>query len=160
MYRAQRRAANAAIYSGRLKVDEVTEYGKNPQDERGTLEREAKTDMMMDGLRRIVDAGFGALSLTRERAEALVDDLVKKGEVGGEEREHLIRQLVSRGQTERQALGQFVNEQVGKVMHSQPLATKQDLEAMEARLTAAIRQLQDLMAAEVPSPGSPPPEDH
>jgi len=94
---------------------------------------------VVDALRRLVDAGMGVYSLTRERAEQLVDDLSRRGELAGEDRESLVRQLVERGQSERAALEAFIADRVAWALRHQPLATRDDLAALEQRLMAQIR---------------------
>jgi|GEM_PF-3105016 len=89
-------------------------------------------------LRRAVWLGIGALSWSRERVEAAVDDLVQHGHVDMGDREGLVEGLLERGRRDQDAVRAYVNEQVARAVRALPLATKDDLRALEERLRAEM----------------------
>ena len=61
--------------------------------------------MLKKQLERTFLIGIGLLSLTREKAQAVVEDMVKQGSAAREEVKDLTDKLVERGEEERQARG-------------------------------------------------------
>ncbi len=83
--------------------------------------------------------GIGALSMTRERAQKLVDELVKKGEVRLEESKALIDKMVSRGEEERAELRKLIKEELERAKTG--LATRKDIEELSAKIDALAEKL-------------------
>ena len=75
-------------------------------------------------------AGIGLLSMTREKAQDLIDELSHEGEVQKGEVKQWVDQLSDRGEEERQALRKLVRDEMKKVLDEMGLATKEDLEKM------------------------------
>jgi polyhydroxyalkanoate synthesis regulator phasin len=87
-------------------------------------------------------AGIGVLSLTREKAKTVVDDLVKRGEVWRDEAQDWIDRLTARSEEERQALRKVVKDETEHVLSGLNLATSQDIEALGKRIEALGKQLE------------------
>ena len=85
--------------------------------------------------------GLGAISLTKEKAEGLVDELIKQGETTEKERTALITQLVNEGQAQKNALEAKVNESVQKAVASLGLSTRKELETILSRLDGIEKAL-------------------
>lgn len=73
---------------------------------------------MFELIRRTVLAGLGAATLTKEKADKLVDELIKRGEATAEERPKLVRDLLARAEESEKELEGKVNEAVGKAIES------------------------------------------
>jgi polyhydroxyalkanoate synthesis regulator phasin len=84
--------------------------------------------------------GIGVLSLTREKAEAIVEDLVKRGEVRRDEARELVDRLVARGGKEREALSDLVRNEVEETIGAMNLASKADIDALAKKLDALTRK--------------------
>ncbi len=67
---------------------------------------------MVDVVKKAMLAGIGALSVTREKVEELVDDLIKKGELGKEERAKFVRELVEKAEARSREAKKWVDERV------------------------------------------------
>jgi polyhydroxyalkanoate synthesis regulator phasin len=65
-----------------------------------------------DTLKRYLDAGVAFTQLTRERAEAIVQDLVKNGEVQRKQAEQAIEQLVERSRKNTDDLVSIIRREV------------------------------------------------
>ena len=76
-------------------------------------------------------AGIGLLSMTREKAHKIVDELVKKGEIHRDEIESLIEDIVQRGEEERQAVRNLVQEEVTHSIEEMGLATRNDIQELK-----------------------------
>ncbi len=82
---------------------------------------------------------FGALSMTRERAKEIVDELVKKGEVRLEESRSLIDKMTSRGEEERAELSKLIEEELKRAKTG--VATRKDIEELSAKVDALAEKL-------------------
>ena len=87
-------------------------------------------------------AGIGALSLTGEKAQAIVDDLVRRGEVRRDKAQELIDRLVAKGEEERASLRQVVREEIDRGLSGLNLVTSQDIEALNTKIDALGTRLQ------------------
>lgn len=96
----------------------------------------------MDILRKAIFLGLGAITITREKAEAMVDELIKKGEVASAERYTAIDKLLKEADAQQRQLQDKVNAAVQKTIAEIGLPTKKDwdevkeaLKRIEMRLT-------------------------
>ena len=90
-----------------------------------------------DPLRRYFEAGLELMQMTRTRAEAIVRDLVKAGEVGREQAQDRVEELLDRSKKGTESLLGLIRREVGTQLASMGFATKEDLERMEARMSGA-----------------------
>ncbi len=89
---------------------------------------------MINLLQRTLTAGVGVLSLTREKLEKAMNELVEKGEVTKEEAREFVKELVEKGEQEREALRNTVRNEVEKIRGSMGLVSRDDLSQLEERL--------------------------
>jgi polyhydroxyalkanoate synthesis regulator phasin len=75
-------------------------------------------------------AGIGLLSMTHDKAQKLIDELSKDGEVQKSEVKQWVDQLSNRGEEERQALRKLVRDEMKKVLDEMGLATKEDIQKL------------------------------
>ena len=75
-------------------------------------------------------AGIGLLSMTREKAQKIIEDLSHEGEVQKSEVKQWVDQLSDRGEEERQALRKLIRDEMKKVMDDMGLATKEDIQKL------------------------------
>ncbi len=86
--------------------------------------------------------GLGAVSLTRETAQNLVDEMVKRGQAQREEAGDMVEQLVQRGEKQRNALRQLIRDEVQAVIRELQLPTHADMKAIEQKLDAILQKLE------------------
>ncbi len=86
--------------------------------------------------------GLGAVSLTRETAQNLVDEMVKRGQAQREEAGDMVEQLVQRGEKQRNALRQLIRDEVQEVIRELQLPTHADMKAIEQKLDAILQKLE------------------
>ena len=91
---------------------------------------------MSNYLERSILAGIGLLSITREKAETFVNDLVKRGELKTEDAKGIIDQIVERGEEERQGFHQAIREETERVMNELDLVTKKDIKSLNKKIDA------------------------
>ena len=96
---------------------------------------------MFDLLRKGMLLGLGFVTLTRERAEALADELIKKGELAREERAGAIDELIRRAEEEQTAFGQRITAGVEGAVTKLGLPTQKDLARLEEKIDELIKKV-------------------
>jgi polyhydroxyalkanoate synthesis regulator phasin len=94
---------------------------------------EKGTDML-ESLERMILAGVGVLSVTRERAEKVFDDLVRRGEAEQANRGRFVQDMIDTAATTRREFEELIARQVHQVMTKLNLPGRDDLARIEARL--------------------------
>jgi len=89
-----------------------------------------------DVLKRYIDTGLAFTALTQARAEALVKDLVKAGEVQADQARETVSDLLDRSRKNSEKLLETVRREVKAQISSLGLVSKADLDKAEARLAA------------------------
>ena len=75
-------------------------------------------------------AGIGLLSMTREKAEKLIDELSHEGELQKGEVKQWVDKLSDRGEEERQALRKLIRDELKKALDDMGVATKEDIQKL------------------------------
>ena len=88
----------------------------------------------MGRIKKAMLLGLGLISLTKEKAEEIVDDLIKRGEVSREERFKTVDKLLREAEKKEEELTGKINETVQKTITQIGLVSKKDLEAISKRL--------------------------
>jgi polyhydroxyalkanoate synthesis regulator phasin len=89
---------------------------------------------MFEALDKIMLAGLGAMSMTKEKAESIFDEYVEKGKAQKEHRDGFVKDVMDQAEKAKTDLEKVISEQVEKAMSKQPMATKEDIKRIEARL--------------------------
>ena len=87
-----------------------------------------------DPFRKYVDAGLALTQLTRARAEALVKELVKAGDLQREHAQERVEELLDRSRRTTDGLAGVIRKEMAQQLSSMGLATKEDLDKLEARM--------------------------
>jgi polyhydroxyalkanoate synthesis regulator phasin len=88
----------------------------------------------MDSIREAMYLGLGAISLTKKKAEEIIDDLVKRGEMSANNRAATVEQLLKEAELQKNAFEGKVTESVQKVMVDLGLPTQKDFDSILRRL--------------------------
>jgi len=88
----------------------------------------------MDTIKKTMLLGLGAISLTKEKAEGIIDDLVKRGEVKEKDRTVMLEKLLKEGEMQKNELEGKISASVQKVMTSIGLPTQKDFKNILKRL--------------------------
>lgn len=111
----------------------------------------AQTDL----LKRYLDAGMAFTQLTQQKAEAIVKDLVKAGEVPTGEASRRVEELLERSRQNAEDLLEIVRGEVRSQVGKLGLVPKKELDAVKREL-AALKAKQPAAAAsgstKAPSP--------
>jgi polyhydroxyalkanoate synthesis regulator phasin len=88
-----------------------------------------------DMLKRYLEAGMSFTQMTRSRAEGIVKDLVKAGELQREQTQERVDDLVERSRKNTEHLMSLIRREVSQQLSGMGLATKDDLARLEAKLS-------------------------
>lgn len=86
-------------------------------------------------------AGLGTMSLSREKAEAIVDELVKAGQIKEKEGRKLLDEIMQKAEGVRKDVEQKVTAQARAAYSKLNLATLEQLKKMEKRIQQLEREL-------------------
>lgn len=106
---------------------------------------------MLDELKRLALVTSGMAELTRARAEQLVKDLVKAGDVRRDQASSLVLELLRRSQENRKEIATYVKAEISKQVEGLGLATKRDLERIERKVGRLESATKKKPAAKKPS---------
>jgi polyhydroxyalkanoate synthesis regulator phasin len=87
-----------------------------------------------DEIRRMALITSGVVELTRNRAEAIVRDLIKSGELPGGQATQVVRDLMERSKQNRKEIVNLVRSEIRNQIEAVGLASKRDIERLERRV--------------------------
>jgi polyhydroxyalkanoate synthesis regulator phasin len=90
-----------------------------------------------DTWKRYLETGSAFVSLTQQRAEGIVKDLVKRGEVRQERAQKAVDDLVRRSRKNSEELMKVVRSEVQQQLGALGLATKADIARLEDKINRA-----------------------
>jgi polyhydroxyalkanoate synthesis regulator phasin len=91
-----------------------------------------------DVLKRYIDAGLAFTALTQTRAEELVKDLVRIGEVQADQARDAVADLLERSRKNSEKLLETVRTEVRQQITSLGIATQADLDKFEQRIASVL----------------------
>jgi len=78
--------------------------------------------------------GLGLAAVSKEQAQKVVDELVKKGELSRDESVELVEKLLQRGIETQQELDNLITKKARELVGKWDLATKEDIQRLEKRI--------------------------
>jgi polyhydroxyalkanoate synthesis regulator phasin len=92
-----------------------------------------------DPWKRYLDAGLAFTQMTRDRAEKVVKEFVRAGEVQREQAQERVEELLDRSRKNTEQLAAVVRGEITKQLSALGLATKEDIARLEAKIKAATK---------------------
>ena len=92
--------------------------------------------MAENPFKRYLDTGMAFSALTQARAEAIVKDLVRSGEVQSEQAQSTVSELVDRSRRNTERFVESVRAEVREQVRSLGLATQDDIARLEDKIGA------------------------
>src|SRR4051812_16466217 len=86
--------------------------------------------------KRYLDAGMEFSQMTRSRAETIVKELIRAGEVQREQRQQRIEELLDRSRKNTEHLVSTVRKELTDQLAQVGVATKADVKRLEAKIDA------------------------
>jgi len=97
---------------------------------------------VFESLDKMMLAGLGAMSMTRERAEKIFDEYVKRGESVRATKTGFVKELMDSAERTRNEMKQLIHDQVHQAVEAMNLATKEDIQQLEKQVSELKKQLQ------------------
>ena len=108
-------------------------------------------DKSMSVLKNTILASIGVIQVTREKAEKIIDDLIKKGELDKSDRKKAVMELLDRAEKSTSQLKDKLSrgadrtqQEFAKVVKSLNVAKQSDLKSLEAKVDKLTKALKDL----------------
>ena len=82
----------------------------------------------------LLNAGFGAIAITKEKAENLVEELVQKGKVAKKDQPEFVKKLLKKGKEGRAEIEKIVEKSMTRVLNKLNIPTKSDIDALMKKI--------------------------
>jgi polyhydroxyalkanoate synthesis regulator phasin len=119
---------------------------------------DAPADDARSSLRELFEeaffAGIGAVALTKDRADELVEELTRRGRMAPAEAREMVDEVTGRWRGEAIRFGERTSASLAGVMRELGLVTRREWEELELRLAQVEHRLR-LLEHERPSPPGP-----
>ncbi len=106
---------------------------------------------VIEALRRYVDAVVGVTEVPRDRAEKIMKDLAKRGEVRARDMQKAARELADRSARNRKELVGLIQKEIRRQIKGLGLATRDDVDRLQRRVRELERPAQRKPAGRKPS---------
>ncbi len=97
--------------------------------------------VMADVLKKAMLAGIGAVVLTKEKVEEMVDELVKKGEISKEDRAKFVRELADKAEARSREVKKWVEESVKATMSKIKMARAEEVELLRKQVQELTKEV-------------------
>lgn len=99
--------------------------------------------IMIDLIKQAFYTGLGAAELTREKVEDLARELSDKGKVSDSEIKKFVEEMLDKSQERKEQLVRQLERVTEQTLQRMNLASRDDLDALEKRLTEKIEKLRE-----------------
>ena len=103
---------------------------------------------MFEVIKKTLEVGLGAVTMTQEKLKEITDELVVKGNLTEKEGGDILKELLKTADDSRKKLKETVEDQVRKVISELGLATSADIKALEGKRAALESKLEKNKAKE------------
>jgi len=88
-------------------------------------------------------AGLGVISLSRDKAEGIIDDLVKRGELSQEEKRGVLSELLESVEKRQAELDEFIQKEVWLILKSLDIPTREEINRLKEEIDSLRKQETD-----------------
>lgn len=106
----------------------------HPDEELHTDPQVTESTGLRDVIERTLLVGLGAAALTVDRAQKVVDDFVRRGQLSAEEGRDMVEGLASRSRDEARSVLKSADSSVQNVFRELGIASRRELEDIDFRL--------------------------
>jgi len=89
---------------------------------------------MQNILKKMLSLGLGALLVSKDKIEDVVNELVKRGELGQEEGKNLVNELIEKGEAGMNELEVKIEKIVKSVTERMSLPTRKELNEIKSEI--------------------------
>ncbi len=89
---------------------------------------------MFEFIKKMIFIGAGLASMTAEKIEEAVAEIVKRGEISEKQGRELVQELKERAGKSRKELGERVEKMIEEALQKLKIPTRKEIEDLRARL--------------------------
>jgi polyhydroxyalkanoate synthesis regulator phasin len=83
---------------------------------------------------KAINLGLGAISLTKEKAEYFIDELVERGEISKEDAKQTLDDIMKKGDEHKEEVRKMMREEMDNWKSKMGIVTKADLDKLQERI--------------------------
>lgn len=91
--------------------------------------------------RKAMLLGLGVLTITKDAAEKLINELVEKGEMSQDEAREFVDDVVRKGEEQKQELKNFIRRELEKYKNELGMASQDQVDELRARIIELEKRL-------------------
>ena len=108
---------------------------------------EMERSPLLEVTRKVLLASIGAVALAQEEIENFVDKLVERGEIAERDGKKLVREVMDKRKKEAKQGQDEVEKRVDDLLTRMNVPTKNDIDALSAKITALTKKVDELKNA-------------
>ncbi len=101
---------------------------------------------MLDIIKKSIYLGIGAASLTKERVDKLVDELIEKGQIAKDDKANVVKDLMDKAEKEEKELEKRIKKTVNEAIESVGAASQNDIVELKKRVDELEQKLAEMKA--------------
>jgi len=95
---------------------------------------------MFETLDKMMLAGLGAISMTRDRADKIFDEYVSRGKLEKENRTGFVKAVMDAADKNRTELEKLISKQVRETVEHLNLPTRDDVQRLEQKIDDLLKK--------------------
>lgn len=99
---------------------------------------------MLEEIKKVMFSGFGAVLLTREKAEEVIRKLVKESKISKEEAQDLVNELFEHGTRQWSEMEESFSKALRKGVDNLNIASKKELHGLKSKVGKLEKRLETL----------------
>jgi polyhydroxyalkanoate synthesis regulator phasin len=96
--------------------------------------------IMSDIINKAFLAGLGAVSLSRDKVEGFIDDLIKRGELSQEEKRGMLSELLESVEKRQAELGEFTRKEIRQILKSLDIPSREEISKLKEEIERLKKQ--------------------
>jgi polyhydroxyalkanoate synthesis regulator phasin len=101
---------------------------------------------LLDGARRVLLAGIGAVTMAQEEMEEFVGKLVERGEIADKDGRNLIKDLRKRRREKAKEVEESLERRVEGLLDRMNIPTKRDVDELSKKVSVLAEKVDELKA--------------
>ncbi|MBN1886348.1 MAG: phasin family protein [Thermoflexales bacterium] len=97
---------------------------------------------LLEGARKVLLAGVGAVALAQDEAEDFVKKLVERGEIAEQDGKKLMHELLEKRKKQAKGLESSLDKRVEEILSRMNVPTKSDVQALSERVAALTKKVE------------------
>ena len=98
--------------------------------------------MVTEIINKGINLGLGAVLLTKENIEEVIDEMVKKGEIKKDEAKAQVNELLKKVLSSKEEVESRIEKIVENMLHKLDIPTRKELQQMQKKLDEIIKRLE------------------